>query len=362
MNKTVTFDFDNTIAMSYMDSDSEEVQYVFQGYNDTIIKKIKTYIQSGYDVHIVTARYKSKEGMFPNDTVEKHLQRLNLDGYFWPDKVHYTSDKPKLPILQQLNSILHYDDDIGEHIRNFGKIPMENPLESYKDSHIVAKVLIFDRNDNVLLLKRSDGNKKWDIPGGHIKEIEADRGKDGLLDGLEREVGEETGLSIPFADKLRDEMFVFHKKKSHVYVYQTKIQELEPEVNLKLQDFMENEEYRWVPMSQIQHYVNHSTKILEKAVEYVKSVGILTEKQAWYKRRRRKDVKNRKKLIGMGGNKHTGGGKGHSRPKMSSPKSAPPKKRRKKAPKGPKSGQKYGYYAGYLPHRDSDDGGDGGGE
>ena len=50
----------------------------------------------------------------------------------------------------------------------------------------------------------------------------------------------------------------------------------------------------------------------------------MTEKQAWYKRRRRKDVKNRKKLIGMGGNKHTGGGKGHKRPKMGSPKSAPP--------------------------------------
>jgi ADP-ribose pyrophosphatase YjhB (NUDIX family) len=397
MNKTVTFDFDNTIAMSYMNTDSDEVQYVFQGYNDEIIDKMKTYIQSGYDVHIVTARYKSKEGMFPSDTIEKHLERLNLAGYFWPDKVHYTDDQPKLNILRQLGSILHYDDNIGEHIRNFGIIPMENPLESFKDSYIVTKVLIFDRNDNILLLKRSDGNKKWDIPGGHVKEIEAERGEEGLLDGLEREVGEETGLFIPFADKLGDKMFTFKKKKSHVYVYRTKIEELEPEVNLKMQDFMENEEYRWVPMAQMAHYVNHSTKVLEKAIEYVQNAGILTEKQAWYKRRRRKDVKNRKKLIGMGGNKSFGGGKGHSRPKMGSPKSAPPavgvleeeneektakirvnitpkqekcsqisEKKRKKAPKkakkGPKmgskrgkKGQKYAYYGGDI-------GGDGGGE
>ena len=58
-------------------------------------------------------------------------------------------------------------------------------------------------------------------------------------------------------------------------------------------------------------------------MDFVKNQGLLTEKEAWYLRRRRKDVKNRKKLIGMGGNKDFGGGKGHSRPKMGSPKSAP---------------------------------------
>ena len=98
----------------------------------------------------------------------------------------------------------------------------------------------------------------------------------------------------------------------------------QPNVNLDMQDFRENEDFRWVSMDEIEHYTENSTKVLKKAVEFLQKRGLLTEKEAWYLRRRRKDVKNRKKLIGMGDNKHTGGGKGHSRPKMGSPKSAPP--------------------------------------
>ena len=46
MNKTITFDFDNTIAMSYMDDESEEVNYVFQEYNEDIIALIRSHIQN----------------------------------------------------------------------------------------------------------------------------------------------------------------------------------------------------------------------------------------------------------------------------------------------------------------------------
>ena len=34
----ITFDFDNTIAMSHMDLESDEVKYVFEEYNDKIIE------------------------------------------------------------------------------------------------------------------------------------------------------------------------------------------------------------------------------------------------------------------------------------------------------------------------------------
>ena len=40
MKTTVTFDFDNTIVMSYMDIDSPELDYKFQGYNKDVINVI----------------------------------------------------------------------------------------------------------------------------------------------------------------------------------------------------------------------------------------------------------------------------------------------------------------------------------
>lgn len=392
MNKVVTFDFDNTIVMSYMDIESPDLDYKFQGYNKDVINVIMLNIQKGYDVHIVTSRHESKEGMYPDDTVQKHLEKLNLTQYFWPDKVHYTNGKPKTAKLNELGSTLHYDDDMEEHIGNFGGIPIKNPLDFYKDSYIVTKACIFDLNDHILLLRRSDKGKKWDLPGGHIKEIEVERGEQGYLDGLEREVAEETGLILPFADRIGDQAFEFDKKKSHVHVYIVKMNKIQPHVNLDMQDFRENEDYRWVSMDEIDFYTDNSTKVLKKAVEFLQNRGLLTEKEAWYLRRRRKDVKNRKKLIGMGNNKHTGGGKGHSRPKMGSPKSAPPavgvleeenpkkkrkirvkiakndpkldekrrKKRRKKAKKRRNRGSNWPYIGGNT-HDFGDSGGDGGG-
>ena len=123
----------------------------------------------------------------------------------------------------------------------------------------------------------------------------------------------------------------------------------------------------------------------------------MSEKEPWYKRRRKKDVKNRKKLIGKGGNKHTGGGKGHTRPSMQSPESAPPgvgvleedettkkdkirvkikpkseideKKRKKRTNKrkktdyprkNSKKSRKSAGYAGYYPYHDLYDGGSAG--
>jgi len=62
------------------------------------------------------------------------------------------------------------------------------------DISTVAKAVIIDSKDRVLLLKRSDYLKKfageWDLPGGHLKQDE------NLINGLEREVMEESGIEI----------------------------------------------------------------------------------------------------------------------------------------------------------------------
>ena len=62
------------------------------------------------------------------------------------------------------------------------------------DINTVAKVVIVDDKNRVLFLKRSNYTEKfsgqWDLPGGHLKSNES------LSAGLEREVSEETGLTV----------------------------------------------------------------------------------------------------------------------------------------------------------------------
>ena len=78
-----------------------------------------------------------------------------------------------------------------------------------KDSSTVAKVVIIDNENRVLMLKRSDYHKKHagelDLPGGHVKETEP------LNKGLRREVLEETGLTIENA------VFFKNIKNKHFY-------------------------------------------------------------------------------------------------------------------------------------------------
>ena len=63
-----------------------------------------------------------------------------------------------------------------------------------KDSNKVAKVIIINDDNHVLMLKRSDYMDKfageWDLPGGHIQVGEE------FETGMKREVKEETGLTI----------------------------------------------------------------------------------------------------------------------------------------------------------------------
>ena len=72
-----------------------------------------------------------------------------------------------------------------------------------KDSRKVAKVIIINADDHVLMLKRSNYVDKfageWDFPGGHIQV-----GEDFDV-GMKREVKEETDLSVEeciFVDKI----------------------------------------------------------------------------------------------------------------------------------------------------------------
>ncbi len=85
---------------------------------------------------------------------------------------------------------------------------MENKTKD-KDIDSVAKIVIVDIKNRVLMLTRSSYHKKYagelDLPGGHLKKDES------VTKGLEREVREETGLNI------KNPIFYKTIKNKHYY-------------------------------------------------------------------------------------------------------------------------------------------------
>ena len=324
--KIITFDFDNTIAMSYMDTRGDTAKPVFQQYNDEIVEKIKKNIDKGNEVYIVTSRKENLESYFPKQSIPYHLKQLGLDGYFLPDRLFYTNGKSKYPILLKLKTEMHYDDDIEEHHDALdGQYTIKQPLDGFDDSDIVGKTVIFDDLDNILILQRSDEGHYWDLPGGHIKNIEVSRVPDGLKDGTEREIFEETGLLVPFLKEFIQYDFNHRGIVHQINVFLSKIDAKSPHVMLDLQDHIENIDYKWVKLADLEPLLDRCTTNLRKAhAELSIKDEIFEQNEPFQRAMKKKHRKMKKRLVGLGKNKHFGGGKGHSKPNYRRSKSAPP--------------------------------------
>ena len=81
------------------------------------------------------------------------------------------------------------------------------------DTEHVAKVVIFNGDGDVLLLKRKKNQKfpeEWDLPGGHLTEGE------GRIEGATREVLEETNLLVRDLEELyRDGRMFYYKTEKY---------------------------------------------------------------------------------------------------------------------------------------------------
>ena len=96
-------------------------------------------------------------------------------------------------------------------------------------------------------------------------------------------------------------------------------------MRLDLQDHVENIDYKWVSMVELEDYMSKSTTNLRKAYDELTATGeMLAETEIYQLKMKKKHRNMKKKLIGYGKNKHTGGGKGHSRPNYDRSRSAPP--------------------------------------
>lgn len=108
-----------------------------------------------------------------------------------------------------------------------------------------VKVIIRNNDGKYLFLRRAasfkPGVQKWDIPGGRIEPNEA------LVDGLKRELREETGLELTKVDSLIAAQDIFVEGKDFHVVRLTYLGTAEGTVTLS----DEHDEYRWMTKDEL---------------------------------------------------------------------------------------------------------------
>jgi 8-oxo-dGTP pyrophosphatase MutT (NUDIX family) len=106
------------------------------------------------------------------------------------------------------------------------------------DSDQIRKLILIDDENRLLIMKSSDINVKhageWDLPGGHIHEGEDD------IDGLRREVKEETTLDIADPEKIHEEGRIKFYKTTQYHG------------TIELSE--EHTEYKWVTIEELDSY------------------------------------------------------------------------------------------------------------
>jgi uncharacterized HAD superfamily protein len=104
----VTFDFDSTLTTPKRDSFAWQDTSFWTTSSipqQAVIDTMRELAEAGHDVMIVTTRSKrSRQGV--EQFVEKHDLPVQ--------EIHCTEGEDKLPVLENLGSQLHFDDDVEE--------------------------------------------------------------------------------------------------------------------------------------------------------------------------------------------------------------------------------------------------------
>jgi 8-oxo-dGTP diphosphatase len=129
--------------------------------------------------------------------------------------------------------------------------------------YVAVKALI-EKNGRILLIKRSSKedvySNEWDIPGGKLKFGE------NPVNGLKREVKEETGLEVEVIKPLDVWTFFKNNKKTQVIgiTFFTKV------VSGKVRLGKEHTDFKWIPPEEIDKYSIHEG--IKKLVKNFRSI------------------------------------------------------------------------------------------
>ena len=108
-------------------------------------------------------------------------------------------------------------------------------------------------------------------------------------------------------------------------MYLSQLDVITSHVRLDLQDHVENIDYKWVKLDELEEYMGQATTNLRKMYDELSVKDEIFEQNEAYQLKMKRNHRNKKKkLLGLGKNKHFGGGKGHKRADYSRSKSAPP--------------------------------------
>ena len=96
-------------------------------------------------------------------------------------------------------------------------------------------------------------------------------------------------------------------------------------MDLGIQDLQENSEFVWVTKEDLHMYTIHATEVAVDAIEYwLKTDQEMLNEGAYLSSQNKYWKKRKKRLLDLGPNKHTGGGKGHTKASYEKSKAAPP--------------------------------------
>lgn len=381
----ITFDFDNTIVKSFLNKTVDGTEnYQFGGVNKEIIKRIKSFKQSGKTVFVVTSRDNHLED--DESSVKSMLTRLKIE----VDGIFYTNGELKAQKLYELGSTLHYDDNPEEReaieahkkLHKDFQITVKDPEDLIKDIDEIAKGVIITSDFKILIAQRSD-SYEWDAPGGHIQD-----GEEAPF-AFWREIKEELGIEVQEVQYL-DTLETTWKgvtKQSHYFFGRIDYSSEELEGVIDLQ--WEVSDYFCDDHEGVMNKISgNATQNLENVMQMLQMQQELIES---YQPHSKNHKVKKRMYVGLGGSKTTGA-KGLKRVKdFKRSKSAPPgfgvlegeneekpkrkfkisivsdldeKKKRKKRKKKKKSRKRATYwpYWGFSTDSDgSDGGGDGGG-
>ncbi|RTE02654.1 NUDIX hydrolase [Paenibacillus whitsoniae] len=101
-----------------------------------------------------------------------------------------------------------------------------------------AHAILFNSEDQVLMLKRTYGDKGWGLPGGSVEPGET------IHEALYRECREELGIEVQ--DAVLTGFYYHSKQNAQVAIFRCSIPEA-AEIKLSF----EHSDYQWMPLSEL---------------------------------------------------------------------------------------------------------------